>query len=127
MINELVNIIIEANEAYRTGNAIMSDREYDTLLEDLAKLDPTHELLSTIGLEVVDESRKRKLDIPMASMNKIKTMDDILDWSRLKSIPRNTLMVITPKYDGLSLCVNEIENTATTRGDGEFGQASDEH
>ena len=127
MVKEIENRIIEANNAYRTGNAIMSDREYDSLLEELSKLDPDNALLSTIGIEITDETRKRKLDIPMASMNKIKTMDDIKDWVRLKSIPKDTLIVITPKYDGLSLCVDEFKNTATTRGDGVFGHASDEH
>lgn len=127
MVKEIENRIIEANNAYRTGNAIMSDREYDSLLEELSKLDPDNALLSTIGIEITDETRKRKLDIPMASMNKIKTMDDIKDWIRLKSIPKDTLIVITPKYDGLSLCVDEFKNTATTRGDGVFGHASDEH
>ncbi len=127
MIENLVSKIVEANTAYRTGNAIMSDREYDSLLEELASLDPTNELITSIGMEVSDSTRKRKLEIPMASMNKLKTIDDIKDWIRLKNIPKCAMMVITPKYDGLSLCVNELTQNATTRGDGEVGHASDEH
>lgn len=127
MIENLVNRIVEANTAYRTGNSIMSDREYDSLLEELVLLDPTNDLITSIGLEVSDSTRKRKLEIPMASMNKIKTLDDIKDWIRLKNIPKCAMMVITPKYDGLSLCVNELTLQATTRGDGEVGHASDEH
>jgi NAD-dependent DNA ligase len=34
---------------------------------------------------------------------------------------------MTPKFDGLSLCNNEKSKEAFTRGDGEFGQKSDEH
>ena len=74
MIDKLIKRIVESNEAYRTGNSIISDAEYDILLEELELLDPENELLSKIGLEVIDESRKTKLPIDMASMNKIKLM-----------------------------------------------------
>ncbi len=127
MIQELVNKISQANLAYRTGNAIMSDKEYDILVEELSLLDPNNELLNKVGLEITDETRKAKLPIEMASMNKIKTMQDILDWFRLKGITKCTELAITPKFDGLSLCVNETTNEAFTRGDGEYGQKSNEH
>ena len=48
-INELVSKIAEANKAYRTGTAIMSDPEYDTLVEELETLDPDNELLNQVG------------------------------------------------------------------------------
>ena len=63
----------------------------------------------------------------MASMNKIKSIESLQDWVRLKGIPLTTNIILTPKFDGLSLCVDETENKATTRGDGQNGQASDEH
>jgi NAD-dependent DNA ligase len=127
MIKELVEKIVEANKAYRVGKPIMSDSQYDILVDELRSLDPENELLNIVGYEIQDESRKRKLPIPMASMNKVKTLDEIMDWSRLKGINPNQTVVITPKYDGLSLCVNELTGEAWTRGDGEFGQKSDEH
>ena len=37
------------------------------------------------------------------------------------------MVIITPKFDGLSLCVDERNECAITRGDGEYGQRSDEH
>ena len=40
----------------------------------------------------------------------------------LDKINENQELIITPKYDGLSLCVNEETNYAWTRGDGEYGQ-----
>jgi len=127
MIEQLKENIIKANEAYRGGNPIMSDSEYDTLLEELSLLSPDDDLLSLVGHIVIDESRKRRLPIDMASMNKIKSMDDISDWCRLKGISKSETVIITPKFDGLSLCVNELDNSASTRGDGTFGQQSDEH
>ena len=127
MIDNLRQTIIEANEAYRNGSAIMSDSDYDKLIDQLKELNPNDELLSLVGIQILDETRKVRLPIEMASMNKIKTVEDINDWSRLKSIPKSTLVVITPKYDGLSLCVEESSESAFTRGDGQFGQKSNAH
>ena len=127
MINELVEKIKLANEVYRLGKPMMSDSQYDILIEELKSLDPKNELLTKVGLEVQDESRKSRLPIEMASMNKIKSMEDINDWCRLKSISKSENVIITPKFDGLSLCVNEKTDDAFTRGDGEFGQKSNDH
>ena len=127
MINELVEKIKLANEVYRLGKPMMSDSQYDILIEELKSLDPKNELLTKVGLEIQDESRKSHLPIEMASMNKIKSIEDIDDWCRLKGISKSENVIITPKFDGLSLCVNEKTDDAFTRGDGEFGQKSNEH
>jgi NAD-dependent DNA ligase len=127
MIDQLKNRIKEANEAYRIGKPVMSDTEYDILLEELANISPDDELLSKVGHEILDETRKTRLPIPMASMNKIKTLDEIKDWQRLKLIPNAVEIICTPKYDGLSLCVDEVIGEAITRGDGVYGQRSTEH
>jgi NAD-dependent DNA ligase len=105
----------------------MSDYDYDQLLETLLEYDPDNEYFNKVGIEVLDDSRKVKLPIPMFSMNKIKTMEEISDWCRLKGISTNEEVIITPKFDGLSLCVDEIKDTATTRGDGFIGQNSNDH
>lgn len=127
MVDQLRNRIREANESYRIGKPVMSDAEYDILIEELAELSPEDELLSKVGHEILDETRKARLPIPMASMNKIKTLDEIKDWQRLKLIPNAVEIICTPKYDGLSLCVDEVIGEAITRGDGVYGQRSTEH
>jgi NAD-dependent DNA ligase len=127
MIEQLKEQIIKANDAYRSGKSIISDAKYDQLVEELSMLSPNDELLTKVGHVVVDETRKSKLPIEMASMNKIKSMEDIDNWTRLKGINQNELVIMTPKFDGLSLCVNEQSKESWTRGDGEFGQKSDEH
>ena len=127
MIEQLKEQIIKANDAYRLGQPIISDTNYDQLVEELSLLSPDDELLTKVGVEIADETRKGKLPIEMASMNKIKSMNDVDDWSRLKGISKKEMVIITPKYDGLSLCVNETTSEAWTRGDGEFGQKSNEH
>jgi len=127
MIETLRSKIIEANKAYRLGKPIISDSKYDQLVEELSLLSPDDELLTKVGISVEDDSRKSRLPIEMASMNKIKIMDDINDWCRLKSISKSEKVIITPKFDGLSLCVNENTQEAWTRGDGTVGQKSNEH
>ncbi len=127
MIEKLKDKISKANLAYREGNPIMSDSEYDLLLEELSMLSPDDDLLNKVGVSPKDESRKSKLPIEMASMNKIKSLEDLMTWIRLKQIPISSEVVITPKYDGISLCVNEVNNRAFTRGDGIHGQRSDTH
>jgi NAD-dependent DNA ligase len=128
MIEQLKNKIKEANEAYRIGKPIMSDKEYDILVEELSDMSPDDELLSVVGHEILDETRKTRLPIPMASMNKIKSLEEIKDWQRLKLIPNSVEIICTPKYDGLSLCKDEENNgDAITRGDGVYGQKSNEH
>lgn len=127
MIENLRNKITKANDAYRVGKPVMSDSEYDKLMEELSNLSPNDELLTKVGHNTSDESRKGKLPIEMASMNKIKSMEDIDDWCRLKGISKSEFIIITPKYDGLSLCVNELTGDAFTRGDGVYGQKSNNH
>jgi NAD-dependent DNA ligase len=127
MIEQLKEQIIKANDAYRLGQPIISDAKYDQLVEELSLLSPDDELLTKVGIEIADETRKSRLPIEMASMNKIKSMNDVDDWSRLKGISKSEYVIITPKFDGLSLCVNEATSEAWTRGDGEFGQKSSEH
>lgn len=127
MIKELELKIKKANESYRIGKPILSDKEYDILIDELTLLDPHNIVLNEVGHTIQDVSRKRKLKIDMASMNKCKSLIELKDWARLKGFNINTEVVLTPKYDGLSLENDEINNQATTRGDGTFGQASDEH
>lgn len=127
MIKELELKIKKANESYRIGKPILSDKEYDILIDELTLLDPHNIILNEVGHTIQDVSRKRKLKIDMASMNKCKSLIELKDWARLKGFNINTEVVLTPKYDGLSLENDEINNQATTRGDGTFGQASDEH
>jgi NAD-dependent DNA ligase len=127
MISKLKEKIIKANEAYRIGDPIISDVEYDILIDQLMELSPNDELLTKIGHKITDETRKINLPIEMASMNKIKSMDDIYNWCRLKGISQSEHIIITPKFDGVSLCVDEDTNEAITRGDGVIGQRSNEH
>ena len=126
-IKELEQRIKEANESYRNGESIVSDQQYDLLMEELLVLDPNNILLSIVGGEHIDSDRKDKLPIPMFSMNKVKTIDELMKWAKSKNIPLSSYIIVEPKYDGCSLCVSEAGRSAWTRGDGVIGQKSDGH
>lgn len=126
-INDLVNKIKLANKSYRTtGETIMSDQKYDSLIEQLEALDPNNELLNEIGLKLEGE-RMQDLPVPMASMNKFKTFEEFKKWLKSKGIPDDVLLVCTGKFDGLSFCVDERNDDAWSRGDGKQGQYSAGH
>ncbi len=126
-LKELRNKIIEANKAYRAGKPFISDFEYDQLVDELTEINPHDELLLQVGHIDEKDSRKEKLPIEMASMNKVKTIDELKKWMQIKQLPKNTEFVLTPKYDGASLCVIEDTRQAWTRGNGLLGQRSDSH
>jgi len=123
---EIKELLSEANKAYRlTGDdSGLSDAEYDYLL-DLVEDDS---FKNKVGVEV--ERNKIDLAVPMGSLNKIKSYEEIVSWCESKKIPLSTEICITPKFDGLSLLV-EFENgnykSAATRGDGVTGQDVTEH
>lgn len=127
-MEKLVNRIIAANEAYRKGEPIMSDAEYDSLLVELEIYDRNHPLLNKVGLEIgVEDSRKSQLPIPMFSLDKLKSGEELVKWLMKLPLSLDSILVITPKYDGISICVDETNGMCWTRGDGREGQRSDKH
>lgn len=123
-ITNLVEKIRYANDAYREGDPIMSDAEYDALLDELKRIDPGNALLRRgIIEEAKGKARMEKLPVPMYSLEKVKTWGEIRAW--LGQFDPETRLVMTPKYDGISLVTSTGGNVkAWTRGDGVEGQAS---
>lgn len=123
---QIKEILSEANKAYRlTGNdSGLTDAEYDYLLD----LVDDESFKNQVGVEI--ERNKIELSVPMGSLNKIKSKEEIEAWCKSKKISDSTEVCITPKFDGLSLLV-EFENgtykSAATRGDGVTGQDVTEH
>lgn len=122
----LVEKILNANNLYRKGSPIMTDAEYDSLIDDLREMEPNHTLLKKSVIETVKgKDRVSKLPLPMFSLEKVKTMDAVVSW--LGQFPKNTKLVLTPKYDGISLLTEtSLCGKAWTRGDGNEGQESSE-
>lgn len=123
---ELERQIISLNDSYRQGSPKVTDEEFDDLVELLKKINPNANWFKR-GVNDHVGDRKEKLPIPMYSLEKTKSYDEICKWIKSIGLQANDLVVITPKYDGISLCVNETEGDAWTRGDGEFGQHCNHH
>lgn len=77
-IEERVSEIRKANDAYRRGNPIMTDREYDELIDALREIDPNNDWFKK-GVQDKVKGRKQKLHLPMYSLEKVKTYEEIKD------------------------------------------------
>jgi DNA ligase (NAD+) len=126
MINELIEKARYYNVEYRKGEPKISDKGYDELIEEIEKLDPNHSFLKEVG-HSDDSERMAKLPIDMASMNKLKNIEELRHWMKMKDISPEEVVVLTSKYDGLSLVADEVDTFAWTRGDGIHGQRSKQH
>ena len=122
---QLTKLLIEASEAYYNGQpALMTDLEYDRLIEDLKKMEDESGIIlensPTINVgAVVDSLKKVKHEYPTLSLNKTKYKDreDMYKW--LSTV--NNEAVVSLKLDGLTV-VATYENgklkSAVTRGNG---------
>lgn len=126
----LVQLIKEYNYAYRQGKPIVSDGEYDLLVEELRRKDPNNKLLQKAIIEEIDpfDKRMEKLPYPMYSLEKYKKVSDLVAFMKeVWGLEPTTEIIITPKYDGISLLCEDKAGHAWTRGDGVEGQKSDSH
>lgn len=119
VIEKLVNDIEKFNKSYRLGTPEISDSEYDKLVDELRLLDPCNPWFSKTEPSPVKSGRKKKLPIPMKSLNKAKSLQEIKQWAHNLGLPPKTLLVITPKYDGVSWLHSEIDHTTYSRGGSE--------
>lgn len=122
--------IKKLNKLYRIGNTKVTDKEYDKLLSDFKNFDQNNEIFKFGVIESeedVNPERKERLKYPMFSLDKEWSIEDIHKWLKNKGLPLSTLLVITAKYDGISVLKDEWNNKAWSRGDGTFGETIHEH
>lgn len=118
-VNTLKARIKRLNDAYRAGKPEVSDAEYDAEVELLRKLDPDNDWFKHIEPAPVSNGRKVKLPIPMKSLNKAKTLGELKNWIKSLGLNPEQMLVVTPKFDGLSLLHDEQTSKAYSRGGAE--------
>ena len=86
-IKELINILNEASESYYAKDEeIMSNFEYDALYDELVALEEetgihfSNSPTSNVGYEAVDFLPKEAHDKPMLSLNKTKSVDELVSF-----------------------------------------------
>ncbi len=120
----LLDQLVEAEKAYRSGEPIMSDDEFDELRDQLAALDSdradVESFLNSVagGQELGDVPHP----IRMLSLGKVTTDDELTKF--IDRVGADTALIVTPKLDGVALAVRYVGGTlddVITRGSGELG------
>lgn len=121
-IKELENSIIMYAEAYYKGDSLISDEEFDLLVEELRSADPENVLLTTTGWGYKPAegslNKSNHLYGKVAGLKKFSPEDFLKHFNSVDNIS------ISPKLDGCSVVVyykNGFLEKALTRGDGEEG------
>lgn len=132
--DQLERLIKEHSNKYYDGIAEISDKEFDSLIEELRRIDPDSELLKKVGTGYVVKGDKVDHSIQKifgSSDTKSKLFIGSIDKTReVPTILKGARSIITPKLDGISavLYYKKFENDsesnlieALTRGDGTTG------
>ena len=121
-IDELKNKISSANKAYRSGNPVMPDQDWDDLLESLQKQIPEAEF-NAFRDSLHEVKGKVKHPFIMGSLDKLKAEEPAEVKKFIKSYCKS--LNVSAKVDGIS-CRLHYENgklvSASSRGDGTFGE-----
>jgi DNA ligase (NAD+) len=123
----LVEFCKKANIAYRKGNPIISDADYDFIyLAELQKRQPNHPFLQSVEPEGLI-SKKITLPQVMLSTDKAYSLEEIILWTERLTKAASEInfnqtieIKITPKLDGFAGF--DDGNFFYTRGDGRKGQ-----
>lgn len=108
-IDELKAKIEEASKAYGEANPIMSDKEFDQLVNELKTLDPTY--VDTVTYDDHTEGfPKAKHDLVTGTLAKCKNEEEFADW--FKKHPG--VKVMESKCDG---CVSKDTIVETENGE----------
>ena len=123
-IKELENKILTAREDYYNGIAQVSDAVFDAWIDELIKLDPTNPAIIMVGaLAPVSEWKKEKHLVPLGSLDKVNSPEEITDW--IIDDAKNKDIFVMSKIDGLSLGIqykNGKAVKAVSRGGGLEGE-----
>lgn len=113
--NQLLEFYKKTNDDYyNKSSPILTDSQFDILKDYIEKKYPNE---ITIGAPIT--KKKVKLPFFMASMNKIKPNEKLIEnWKK----KYNNHQVISTKIDGISALYDSQHEKLYTRGDGQYGQ-----
>ena len=124
-INELESLIRQArHDYYNTGISTVSDEVYDAWMDELSCLKHDSPEVRGIGAVPVSEWKKVAHEIPMGSLSKVNTLEELTAWLTSTGEAYSPVLV-TEKLDGISIAVTYIKGAfsqALTRGDGSTGE-----
>lgn len=112
MLSNLVAEIERHNQAYWVDNdPLISDEDYDVLMQRLAELAPDHPLLSK-----PQARQKGDLVLPraMLSLAKVYTGQELLTWARSVARSPAELFRVGPKFDGCA-CIGWVDGAGSCR------------
>ncbi len=125
-MKELIEKLTEASRAYyQDASEIISNYEYDKLYDELVELErKTGTILSgsptqNVGYEVVSELPKETHEKPMLSLDKTKSVDELVSWLG------DNKALLSWKLDGLTVVLTYNNGElikAVTRGNGIVGE-----
>lgn len=126
---EVTTEVKKLNKAYRDGNPLITDSEYDRLIDTIKFADPDNEIFKSGVIETieVDSDRKETLKYPMFSLDKESSLEEVKKWLLNKGLPLSTMLVCTAKYDGISILKDEWTQETWSRGDGIEGETVTSH
>ena len=121
-IKELEEEIKKNQELYYNGNEEISDGEFDALVDELQKLDPTNPLLTTIiGADHTEGFTTIEHRILMGSQSKANTEPEMDGWISTIN-PKKVLGGFKMDGSSLEIWYDDGKYTrAVTRGDGKTG------
>jgi DNA ligase (NAD+) len=123
---ELEGLIRQAREAYyNTGNPSVADDVYDAWVDELSDLKHDSPAVTKIGATPVSEWAKVSHTIPMGSLNKINSLEELTAWVLSTGESKSSPLLVTEKLDGISIAVDWVKGAfsrAATRGDGVVGE-----
>lgn len=123
-LEELINKYADAY--YNNNESLISDFEYDKLVEELNELYKKNGITPTkVGANPISKFSKVEHKVPMLSLENSYNIEDIVKWIQ-NVCDTNTIEIeIEPKIDGLSIsCIykNGELIQAITRGNGTIGE-----
>lgn len=123
-LEELINKYADAY--YNNNESLISDFEYDKLVEELNELYKKNGITPTkVGANPISKFSKVEHKVPMLSLENSYNIEDIVKWIQTVCDTNTIEIEVEPKIDGLSIsCIykNGELVQAITRGNGTIGE-----